>query len=102
MTSTDNTEYLIRTAFQRFGQSYLKAHPNIETDKFKAMRLISMCKTGDLGYNISICEECGHQVIHAQLGWMLSAREKSPPISSLENTYGLNSACIFLQLMRLS
>lgn len=65
MTSTDNTEYLIRTAFQRFGQPYLEAHPNIETEKFKAVRLISMCKTGDLGYNISICEECGHQVIHA-------------------------------------
>ncbi len=65
MTSTDNKEYLIRTAFQKFGQAFLEAHQNIEPEKFKALRLISMCKTGELGYNISICEECGHQVIHA-------------------------------------
>lgn len=65
MISTDSKEYLIRTAFQRFGETFLEAHPNIEMEKFKALRLVSMCKTGELGYNTSVCEECGHQVIHA-------------------------------------
>ena len=65
MISTDPGEYLIRDAFQKHYPVFLKENPRLEPEKRKTAELIGKCKTGALGYNISICEECGHQVIHA-------------------------------------
>lgn len=65
MISADTNEYMIRDAFRRFYPAFLAAHPDISPEKRKAAECISKCKTGELGYNVSICEECGHPVIHA-------------------------------------
>ena len=63
MTSTER--YPIRTIFQKFFPAYLAEHPNLQTYKIRVADSIMKCKTGDLGYNISICEGCGNAVIHA-------------------------------------
>ena len=65
MTLHDSREYLIRDAFQRFYPAFLDAHPGLSPQKRKTAECIMKCKTGELGYNISICEDCGHPVIHA-------------------------------------
>lgn len=56
--------YLIRDAFQRFYPSYLSQHPDLPTEKRKAAECIMKCKTGELGYNIAVCKECGYTLIH--------------------------------------
>ena len=57
--------YPIRYAFRRFFPDYLKAHPGLSEEKRKTAYCIMKCKTGELGYNVSVCEECGSPVIHA-------------------------------------
>lgn len=59
------TPYLIREAFRRFYPAYEKAHPDIPSEKRRAAECIMRCKTGELGYNISLCEDCGSLFIHA-------------------------------------
>lgn len=63
MTS-ENHDYPIRDAFRRFYPAFLEKHPTLPIEKRKVAESISKCKTGELGYNVSICEECGHPVIH--------------------------------------
>lgn len=63
MTSTDH--YPIRDVFQRFFPEYIEEHPELPSYKRKAACCIMKCKTGELGYNASICDECGNVVIHA-------------------------------------
>lgn len=65
MISTDSGEYMIRDAFQKHYPAFLKENPSLEREKCRTAELIKKCKTGDLGYNISLCEECGHSMIHA-------------------------------------
>ena len=65
MTSTDTIQYPIRDAFRKFYPAYHAAHPDLEPEKRKAATSIMYCKTGELGYNCSYCEECGHMEIHA-------------------------------------
>ena len=65
MTSIEERKYPIRDAFRDFYDSFLEAHPGLDDEKRKAAECIMKCKTGELGYNISICENCGNQVIHA-------------------------------------
>ena len=62
MTSTD---YPIRDIFRRFYPEYLKLHPSLAEEKRKTADSIMRCKTGELGYNVSICEDCGFPMIHA-------------------------------------
>ena len=62
MTSTD---YPIRDAFRRFYPEFLKFHPSLPEEKRKAAASIMHCKTGELGYNVSYCEDCGFPMIHA-------------------------------------
>lgn len=64
MTSPNASSYPIREAFQRFYPAYKSRHPVTEEQNKTAM-CITNCKTGELGYNISICEECGTPLIHA-------------------------------------
>ena len=64
MTS-ENKEYLIREAFRRFYPSFLEAHPHLDYDKQNVAESIMRCKTGELGYNIAVCEECGTPQIHS-------------------------------------
>lgn len=60
----DIKDYNIRKAFRLFFDDYSKAHVLSDEQK-KAGDCISRCKTGELGYNISYCKECGHTQIHA-------------------------------------
>ena len=61
----ENQDYPIREAFRRFYPAFLAEHPGLSMEKRKVAESISKCKTGELGYNVSICENCGHPVIHA-------------------------------------
>ena len=56
--------YPIREAFQSFFPAYASSH-FVSTEQSKAARCIAECKTGSLGYNISLCESCGHMEVHA-------------------------------------
>lgn len=61
MTAT--TDYPVRTAFQKFYPKYFKEH-HVSPQQNKAAYSIMNCKTGNLGYSVSRCEDCGHLVIH--------------------------------------
>lgn len=69
MTSDFSTEtgeildYPIRSAFQNFFTDY-SVHNSVSSQQLKAARLISRCKTGELGYSIDYCPECGYEKIH--------------------------------------
>lgn len=64
MTSTNAKDLPIRDIFQRFLPEYLETHsPTLQ--QRKAANCIAFCKTGNLGYNKSYCEKCGHVEIHA-------------------------------------
>ena len=54
----------IQQAFQIEWEEFQEsAHPS--TVQQKAAHSILHCKTGKLGYNASICQECGHMETHA-------------------------------------
>lgn len=65
MTSTEPRGYLIRDAFRRFYPAYLDAHPGLPRERRRAAECIMKCKTGELGYNVSVCGDCGHHAVHA-------------------------------------
>lgn len=65
MTSTESRPYLIREAFRRFYPAYEASHPGLSSEKQKVADCIMKCKTGELGYNVSICEDCGKTFVHA-------------------------------------
>lgn len=60
-----STKYPVRDAFARFYPEFLKLHPGLPEEKRKTAASIMRCKTGDLGYNVSYCEDCGFPMIHA-------------------------------------
>lgn len=62
---TDANRYPVREAFRKFFIPYLEDHPSLPPEKVKAGYAIMRCKTGELGYNIGICEDCGHPLIHS-------------------------------------
>lgn len=63
---SDDSEkyYPIREAFRGFYPSYAASH-KVSAVQAKAAACISACKTGELGYNVSFCESCGHIRMHA-------------------------------------
>ena len=61
----NNVSYPIREAFRRFYPEYLKLHPHLPAHQKRTASAIMKCKTGELGYNISYCEDCGFPQIHA-------------------------------------
>jgi hypothetical protein len=58
-------KYPIRDIFRKFYPAYSDAHPDLSIERIKTAECIIGCKTGELGYDISVCEKCGHPVIHA-------------------------------------
>lgn len=64
MTSTDHP-YPIREIFRRFYPSYLEQHPHLSAEQQRTAQSIMSCKTGELGYSVSYCEDCGYPEIHA-------------------------------------
>lgn len=65
MMPIETGAYPIRDAFRRFYPVYEASHPGLSEEQRKAANLIMKCKTGELGYNVSVCENCGKPVIHA-------------------------------------
>lgn len=65
MTVTTD-RYPIRTAFRRFLPGYEASHM-LSLQQAKSANCILKCKTGELGYNVSICTnpDCRHAEIHA-------------------------------------
>lgn len=61
---------------QVFNSSWRKYHfsHNVSEEQEKAALSIIACKSGSLGCNVSICDECGHQEIHNN-----SCRNRSCP-----------------------
>lgn len=58
-------DYPIRKAFQGFYESFAQNHDISDAQK-KAAECISKCKTGDLGYTVSYCPECGYKKMRAR------------------------------------
>ena len=55
--------YPIREIFSHSFDEYLQQHP-VSAQQRRAALAIRDCKTGRLGFNSSVCEECGHVEIH--------------------------------------
>lgn len=53
----------IQQVFNTSWDSYVKNHP-VSDEQHKAACSIMACKSGYLGCNVSICDECGHHEIH--------------------------------------
>lgn len=60
----EKLEYPIRSIFQNFFDSYAASH-TVSGEQAKAAGCIKNCKTGKLGYNMSICPDCGYTRVHA-------------------------------------
>jgi len=58
-------DYPIRSAFRTFYPSYAASH-FVSDEQKKTAFSISACKTGDLGYSLSLCPDCGFKKIHAR------------------------------------
>lgn len=68
-----DSRYPIREVFADSLDWYLQEHcPSVE--QLSAANAISHCKTGELGYNASICDDCGHVELHS-----CSCRNRSCP-----------------------
>lgn len=60
-----NAEYPVREIFRLFLPKYKQEHPHMPLHVLKVAESISRCKTGELGYDVSFCPECGTTQIHA-------------------------------------
>ena len=61
---TSNSDYPIRDAVRRFFPEYQKLHPCLRPNQRRTAEAIMKCKTGELGLNVSYCEDCGYPKIH--------------------------------------
>lgn len=68
-----DNRYPIRKVFSDSLGWFLKEH-SLSVEQLTAANAIKSCKTGDLGYNTSICDECGHIELHS-----CSCRNRSCP-----------------------
>ena len=53
----------VQDVFLRFYSSYEKKHPLTSIQKKTAYSIIN-CKTGGLGVNFRVCEDCGSIIVH--------------------------------------
>ena len=60
----EKPEYPIRSIFQNYYASYAASHA-VSAEQAKAAGCIKDCKTGKLGYSVSVCPDCGHLRVHA-------------------------------------
>lgn len=60
-----STDYPIREIFRIFYPDYLALHPSLPPEQQSVAHNIMHCKTGELGYNVSYCEDCGFPRIHS-------------------------------------
>lgn len=54
----------IQQAFLAAFDSYCHSADHISDVQLKTARAVLNCRSGSLGYNISVCEDCGHTEIH--------------------------------------
>ena len=57
--------YPIRTIFRKFYPEYLESTSYVSHEAKRAAECIMKCKTGELGYTVDVCEECGYPKIYA-------------------------------------
>ena len=58
----ESKSYPIRDIFQTFGPAYVRNH-DVPALKRTVINCIADCKTGNLGYNVSYCEDCNYAVM---------------------------------------
>lgn len=58
-----STSYPIRQIFLESFSDYLQEH-TVFKEQLRAANAIANCKTGSLGLNFSVCDECGHVETH--------------------------------------
>lgn len=63
MTSTDSA-YPVRDIFRAFFSDYAKQQQQLRPNQRRTAEAIMKCKTGELGLNVSYCEDCGLPQIH--------------------------------------
>ena len=61
---TASARYSVRDIFRKHFRDYLKRH-EVPFHKERAIRAIMSCGTGELGYTLSVCAECGTITMHA-------------------------------------
>ncbi len=78
-------DYPISETFRKFYPSYAAEH-EVSDAQSKAASLISICKTGKLGYTASYCPECGYTKI-----WARSCNNRCCPScqAPLEQKWGM-------------
>lgn len=59
-----NSSYPIRDIFRASLKDYLHGH-YVSHEQLSCANAISNCKTGSFGYNVSVCDECGHMEVHS-------------------------------------
>ena len=63
MRGTEMNGFTVQEVFHRFYSAYRSNHA-VSAEQEKAAFCIMNCKTGKLGANVSVCEECGCVQIH--------------------------------------
>ena len=59
-----DSRYPIRDVFSDSLSWYMKQN-SPSREQLSAANAIRHCKTGDLGYNVSVCDDCGHKELHS-------------------------------------
>lgn len=68
-----DSRYPVREIFRDSLEWFLNEH-SVSSEQLSAANAISQCKTGKLGYNASVCDDCGHVELHS-----CSCRNRSCP-----------------------
>ena len=68
-----DSRYPIRRIFTDSLEWFMQHH-NMSDEQLAAANAIKSCKTGELGYNASVCDDCGHIELHS-----CSCRNRSCP-----------------------
>jgi len=56
------SKFTIQDIFKIYGDEYIKNH-NLSKEQWKVFNAIRNCKTKELGFHISTCEECGEEYL---------------------------------------
>ena len=59
-----DSRYPIREIFRDSLEWFLEKN-SVSNEQLSAANAISSCKTGELGYNASVCDDCGHFELHS-------------------------------------
>ena len=58
------SDYPIQQIFHFFYRDFSEKYSCLSDVQKKAAHAILNCKSGNLGYNISVCDDCGHTEVH--------------------------------------